>query len=241
MNDFVERRHEAERIAGALEGQTYGVMVVGSVAYNPGAVTPESDLDMVIVMDFRTADWEEIHRQIGVEPNPDLVEHARNGRINNASIIYDTKFEVGLHCWDGSAFGVVTKLDGHNKVFRPDSHDRDFVSLAPTDILRNPKGEETKIEKQPIEVTGGQIMNIFPYYETPEEIYFGIQAINLLLNPDILSNREAYLADGLAEFERVLKTKLGERYERVDLTEALPEKIIPKLSEELEERLRNYI
>jgi len=241
VSEYKIRKEEADRIARELEGLTYGVMVVGSVAYNQSAVMPTSDLDMVAVLDFATADWEEIHERLGVKPNPDVLNHARADRINNVSIIYDTEFEVRVHCWDGSAFESVTRLQGYNKVFRPESHDRDFVSLGPVDILRSPSGEETEIFKEPEEVEGGQIMRLYPAFTTEEDIYLGIQANNLILDPKVLCDRGKYLAAELGEFQQRLKAALEKRYEHVDLTEALPEKILGKLSPELEERLREFI
>ena len=76
---------------------------------------------MVVVMDFKKADFTEFYKRINQKSDPIFTKHASEGRIQNVSVVWDKDFEIGLHLWDIKAFHNVVNLEKFNFVFRADN------------------------------------------------------------------------------------------------------------------------
>lgn len=242
MSEQSVRYERALQIRDALN-DVVGLMIGGSVAYNPEAVTADSDLDLIGVLDFSRADFIELYGRLNQAYEPLLVRHAEEGRINTVSIVWDEGFEIGLHLWDTSAFEAVVNMDGHNRIFRRSDFGRDFKSTDDVEVLRNLRGEERQVYKDPQNVEGGYVLKFFPCFDDGAHVYPGIQLCNLLLDPVVLNDLE-FLRRGLCEFHSTLRRRLMDCYgassAEVNLCRALPDKIQGKLSADLRQRLENY-
>ena len=93
-------------------------------------------------------------------------------------------------------------------------------------------------------VQGGSVMQLYPFLDDGTEFYFGMQGTNMLLNPQALSDRSGYIADGMRSFRAILQVVLisiyGESSEEANLINALPDKVREKLPSELEEELMKF-
>lgn len=239
------RREKADEINDKLQGLSLGVLIVGSVAYNPNAVTPESDLDLVGILDFSTVDFEELYKRLDQKHEPLLVEHASTGRINNVSVVWDTpEYEVGLHLWDKSAFDKVVNLEGYNFIFRRTNFGRNFKSTANVEVLKNLKGEEKEIYKDPKEVDGGHILKFYTFFEDGFDFYPGIQLNNLLLDPIVLSEKENSISQGIEQFKENLRERLTRMYgnisDDINLYNSLSPKLQRKITLDLKQKLENF-
>ena len=244
-NEYETRRAKAEEINEKIGDLAVGLLIVGSVAYNQEAVTSESDLDLVGILDFSKVDFHELYRRLGQDYEPLLVKHAQTGKINNVSIVWDTpEYEVGLHLWDKSAFERVVDLQGYNFIFRRTNFGRDFKSTADKEVLKNLRGEEKEIFKEPEEVEGGHVLRFYSFFEEGSNIYPGIQMFNLLLDPIVMSEQGDYVSQGIERFQENLRKRLkscyGESSSEVNLYNALHPKLQRKVTAELRNRLEDF-
>ena len=244
MNPYHIRLTEAGTISTRIREDVGTVMIVGSVAYNPQAVTPASDLDEVAIADFTQVDWQEFERNLGQPINPTCVKYARSGAINSFSVVWDTEhFEVGLHMWDLSAIRNVVNPKVHNHVFRPDNFDRGFSSTADEETLFNLRGEKRSFYKNPQQVEGGTILDFYPLVEADGDIYVGIQLNNLLLDPCFLfyhGEAESLLNSWSVSLRTRLIATYGTSSEEVNLVNSLDPRLRAKLGPELERRLKTF-
>ncbi len=244
-DEYTIRMKKADEINEKISDLALGILIVGSVAYNSNAVTKESDLDIVAVLDFSQADFKELYRRIDQEYESLLAEHAKVGRINNVSIVWNTpKYEVGLHLWDKTAFDRVIGLKGYNFIFRRTNFGRNFKSTADVEILRNLRGEERKVYKEPREVEGGHVLKFYIFFEDEQGFYPGIQVYNLLLDPVILSEKGNIISDGIESFKENLREKLRKicnaSSEKDNLHNALHPKLKEKVTPDLRQRLKDF-
>jgi hypothetical protein len=242
MNGFYKARYaKAEEIAFDLE-DLMEVVIVGSVAYNPDAVTHTSDLDLVGVLDMQRTNFEELYEELGLDLEPDKVNHALSGGINSVSIVWKDPFEIGLHLWDYSAFDNVLNLRGPNYVFKPTGFDK-FKSTAEVESMYDLFGNKFQVIKQSREVEGGKILEFFPLKTTERDFYSGIQLNNLLLNPKVLTSSKVVIQErinGCKVKLRELLTKLYVSSSECNLYNALPPKIKDKINDELKEELISF-
>jgi hypothetical protein len=245
MNKEYEiRREKAEEIKNLIGDLTEGLIIVGSVAYNPEAVTASSDLDLVAILDFSNINFKEFYSRINQAYEPKLVEYASKGKIDIVSIVWDTRgFEVGLHLWDKNAFDTIINLGDYNLIFKRKDFDRDFLSTAEVANLRNLKGEEKTVYKDPKEVDGGTILKLFIHVKDNSDFYPSIQIFNLLLDPKPL-NENLKLSNKIEQFEKNLRNILIKIYnsssKSINLYNALSDKLKGKLTKDLENRLRTF-
>lgn len=243
--EYKTRRAKAEEVNGKISDLVVGILIVGSVAYNQEAVTSESDLDLVGILDFSKVDFHELYRRLGQDYEPLLVKHAKAGKINNVSIVWDTpEYEVGLHLWDKSAFEKVVNLQGYNFIFRRTNFGRNFKSTADVEVLKNLRGEEKKIFKEPEEVDGGHVLRFYSFFEEDSNIYPGIQMFNLLLDPIVMIEQGDYISQGIERFQENLRKRLKSCYGKssfeVNLYNALHPKLQGKITTELRDRLEDF-
>ena len=240
------RREKAEEINAKISDLATAVLLVGSTAYNPNAVTAESDLDLVGILDFPTVDFEELYSRLGQQYEPLVAQYASEAAINTFSITWDeTDFEVGLHLWDTVAFNNVVELQWHNKIFARTNSIRYFKSTSTDEIFRNLRGGEKVLNKPPEKVSGGTILPFYPYIEDKSDFYIGIQVNNLLMDPIILSEKGTPISDGLIAFEENLRAKLDKKYGaahdgNINLYNSLPERLQSKVSTDLRKRLESF-
>jgi predicted nucleotidyltransferase len=242
--EYVARKKKSEEVAGKIRDLVEGVLIVGSVAYNPDAVTADSDLDLVVVLDFSSVDFKELYKRLGQKFEPLLVKYASEGVINNVSIVWDEEFEIGLHLWDKGAFDNVINLRSYNLIFRRENFGRNFKSTSDRETLVNLKGEKKEVFKDPRKVEGGSILKFFVYWKDDSGFYPGIQINNLLMDPKILYEKDGLITRGLRNFNINLQEKLREVYgvdEQADLCNALGVVLRNKITRELRERLRNFL
>lgn len=242
--EFEIRKKKAEEINSKIKNLSEGVLIVGSVAYNPEAVTGKSDLDIVGVIDFSSVDFERLYDKLGQNFEPRLVKYAKEGKIHNVSIVWDEpQFEVGLHLWDKKAFMRVVNLEKFNLIFRRENFSRNFKSTADSETLINLNGKQKEFYKETKDVEGGAILKFFIYQEDERDFYPGIQICNLLLEPKILSEKDRFISEGINKFKESLRDKLVQIYQKGSkstnlynsLASKLKGKIGAKLKEELEE------
>jgi hypothetical protein len=247
-NEYLMRRAIAENVAKTVASMGVDIVIVGSVAYGPDAVTTESDVDLVGICSFRTTDFEKLFSEFGLHADSNAVRYANDGSITNLSIIFRVEgIEVGLHLWDRSAFDGVTQFLGGVKTFRsdlPDEAGKPLQARADTQTFRSLRGTEKVVGKNPKQVEGGTILDFFAFDEDVTEFYPNIQLYNLLLDPVALTDK-AYIADGIATMNRLLKEKLiavygADHSSEVSLCNALPDKIKKKIPPSLRERLDTY-
>ncbi len=243
--EFEIRKKRAEEINEKIKDLAEGILLVGSVSYNPEAVTEKSDLDMVGVLDFSSVDFEELYRRLSQNFEPLLVKYAKEGKIHNVSIVWDDpQFEVGLHLWDKNAFMRVVNLEKFNLIFRRKDFSRNFKSTADSETLINLKGKEKQFYKDPMDVDGGTILKFFVYGMDKSDFYPGIQICNLLLDPIILSEKDKLFSNGLDDFQINIKKKLikiyGEGSESINLYNSLALKLKEKVGAKLEKKLIEF-
>ncbi|MBU1988097.1 MAG: hypothetical protein KKD94_01285, partial [Nanoarchaeota archaeon] len=232
--EYEVRKAKAEEIVEKIRDLAEGILIVGSVAYNPDAVTSESDLDLVGVLDFSSASFKELYEKLGQRFEPLLVKYATEGKINNVSLVWDEEFEIGLHLWDKGAFERVVNLGDYNLIFGREDFSRNFKSTSDKEVLVNLKGEKYEIFKDPKDVDGGSILKFFIYWEDDSGFYPGIQVCNLLLDPEVIYEKRGKISEGLKKFEINLKKKLKETYgsssEEINLHNALDVKLQNKVT-----------
>lgn len=240
--EFEIRKNKAEEINVKINNLTEGILIVGSVAYNPEAVTEKSDLDLVAVVDFSSLNFEELYKKIGQKFEPILVNYAKEGKIQTVSIVWDeAKFEVGLHLWDKSAFMNVVNLKKFNLIFRRKNFFRNFKSTSDSETLLNLKGEKKEFYKEPKEVDEGAILKFFIFQEDEKDFYPGIQMNNLLLKPKILSEKDSFISNGIKEFRKKLKAKLIQIYKKSSKSTNWYNSLDPKLKEKVGDKLRKEL
>lgn len=242
---YENRRAKAEEINEKISDLAVGLLIVGSVAYNQEAVTSESDLDLVGILNFSQVDFHELYRRLDQDYEPLLVKHAQARKINTVSIVWDTpKYEVGLHLWDKSAFERLVDLQGHNFIFRRNNLARNSKSTADVEVLKNLRGEEKEIFKEPEEIKGGHVLRFYSFFEDDSNIYPGIQMFNLLLDPIVMSEQSSYVSQGIERFKENIKKRLkscyGNSSSEVNLYKALPPKLQGKITVELRDRLEDF-
>jgi len=234
--DFATRFLCAQKLMGPLSQFFEGLLVVGSVAYNPQAVTAASDLDLIGIVDFSQLNFPELYDQLGLAYEPNIEQYAKSGRINTFSLVWDESFEIGLHIWDVNAFQNVVELSWPNKVFRREVGHRNFVSTANVETLKNLLGHTKEIKKHQELVEGGAILDLYPCFEDETGFYLGIQCSNLALSPMVLSDQGTIRA-GLDRFYINLEAKKRE-YPSGSVYNALAEKVQQKLPDDLRELLQ---
>jgi len=234
-----KRRHAAYDITDCISNLAQGVLLIGSVAYAPDAVSPASDLDMVGVFDFPKTDFQELYRRLGRTYEPLVAEYAHARRANTVSIVWNVPdFEIGLHLWDTTALEKVSYLRDHNVVFARNDSLRHFRSTAIRETRYNLEGQPKIFEKPFQEVEGGKLVNFYPFWEDESGFYPGIQFNNLLLNPTILYEGSYDVSFELIRFQHNLQEKFR-RYggnrdkQRISLYNALDPKIKAKVPESL--------
>lgn len=244
VNDWQTRKKKAEEINKKIGDLAKGILIVGSVAYNPKAVTPKSDLDMVGILDFSSVDFKELYRRLGQKYEPLLVKYASQGKINNVSIVWDEEFEIGLHLWDQNAFKRVINLRDANLIFRRENFSRNFKSTADLETLKNLEGKKKKIYKKPKKIKGGTILKFFIFWEDSSGFYPGIQVCNLLLSPIVLSEQGKKISMGLEKFKKNLRKKLKKSYgssnNKKNLYNAIASKLQKKVSLDLKNKLKHF-
>jgi len=246
MNKEYEiRRQKAEEISKTIGDLAEGILIVGSVAYNPQAVTEKSDLDMVIVIDFSSIDFKEWYSRLGQKYEPLIVKYASEDKIHNVSIVWDTpNFEIGLHFWDKKAFQRVVNLEEYNLIFRRKDFSRNFKSTADIETLKNLRGIEKQFFKEPQDVEDGTILKFFIYNKDNLDFYPGIQICNLLLDPVILKEKNRIISKGLGKFIANLKKELKIVYknssESINLYNSLSDKLKEKIPSSLKIKLKNF-
>ena len=229
--EYLIRRKIAEEISEKICDLTIGVLIVSSVAYNPAAVRRESDLDMVVVLDFSSVDFKELYQRIARTYEPVIAKYASEKRFNTFSIVWETApFEIGLHLWDKTAFENVIRLQGYNAIFRRANWPwaKKFKSTASSEIFKNLTGEEKEVFKESKEVEGGTILRFHPYFQDATGFYTGIQIHNLLLDPVILYETDHLITNGIIKFKENLRRKLVNDYgagKSINLFNALPSKL----------------
>lgn len=245
VNEYELRISKAKEINEKISDLAVGLLIVGSVAYNPEAVTSKSDLDLVGIFDFSKVDFHELYHRLGQDYEPLLVKHAKVGKINNVSIVWNTpEYEVGLHLWDKSAFERVVDLQGYNFIFRRINFGRNFKSTADVEVLKNLIGEEKEIFKQPEEIEGGYVLRFYSFFEDGSNVYPGIQMFNLLLDPIVMSEKDKYVSQDIERFKENLRRKLKDCYGKssseANLYNALPQKLQGKVTVDLRRRLKDF-
>lgn len=242
MNQEAQKRKDfAEEINEKIRDMTKAVIIVGSVAFSPDKVSPESDLDMVCILDFKKIDFKEFYSRLNQEFEPLITKHAAEGKFNNFSIVWEVPgFEVGLHLWDITAFENVINLKNPNIIFKRKNWKKEFKSTALAETLYNLKGEKKTFEKPYEEVEGGQLIQFPAYFEDESGFYPGIQLCNLILNPVILSEEDKYASDGIKSFKENLKKKFADA-ENISFYNALDPKLKEKLPVDLKEKLESFL
>ena len=248
-NEYAKRNLRAQEINDKVSPLGLDLLIIGSVAYNPEAVTKESDLDLLGICDFSKIDFAKLYEILGVEYDKDVAHNAKNGLINNLSIVWMADgFETGLHLWDISAFNNVVNLAGPNTTFRsekPDGAVKQLQARADKQIFRSLSGHEKEVDKEPKKIPGGVALKFFPYLKDGSEFYPNIQIYNLLLDPVIMAKNKTYIETGLQHMKGMLKNKLqricGTNHRKeINLLTPLPEKIKEKIPQELKIKLETF-
>lgn len=243
--EYEMRKEKAKEITKTIGDLAEGLLIVGSVAYNPKAVTKKSDLDLVGVLDFSSVNFKELYSRLGQKYEPLLVKYASSGQIQIVSIVWNTPtFEVGLHLWDKKAFQRVVNLKEYNLIFRRKSFTRNFKSTADVETLKSLRGTEKQVQKEPKKVKGGTILKFFTSAKDKSDLYPGIQICNLLLDPVVLKEKRKVISKGLEKFRTNLRKELiriyGSSSRSVNLYNALSDKLKGKLSGNLKRRLNKF-
>ena len=234
---YTGRRKVAQTVNDRIADLASGLLIVGSVAYNPEAVTLKSDLDLVGILDFPRVDFKELYRRLSLDYDPVPAKYASTERANNFSIRWNTSnFEVGLHLWDKKAFEDIVELKGKHVMFRG-------KTPSASEYLISLDGQLKRVSEIE-EVEDGRLTAFFPYHESDGMVYVGTQIWNLLLDPVILSQTEIDVEDKIKIFNRNLRRKLiqnfGDNPEGISLFNALPEKVKQKISLDLKQRLDTF-
>ncbi|MDD3175297.1 MAG: hypothetical protein PHU51_02370 [Candidatus Nanoarchaeia archaeon] len=241
-NEYEIRKTKAEEINEKISDLTIGLLLVGSVAYNSEAVTSESDLDLVGILDFSKVDFQELYGRLDQNYEPLLVKHAKEGKINCVSVVWDmSEYEIGLHLWDKNAFERIVDLKGYNFIFRRFNFGRNFQSTADVEILKNLKGEGKEVFKHPAEIEGGHVLRFYSFFEDASHIYSGIQMNNLLLDPIIMSEQGKYVSEGMDRFKDNLRRKLKTCYNTSSSEVNLYNSLLPKLQGKITKDLRRKL
>ena len=247
--EYEKRKSLAEEINKELGHLGVNLVIIGSVAYNPEAVTTESDLDLLGLCDFTKIDFMCLYQILNIPSDPNVINNAQKRIMNNVSLVWNNgNFEIGLHLWDFSAFENVVNLTSYNTTFRSNTPDGVVTQLqARTDsqIFTNLSGHQKEVNKEPKEAPGGTVLKFFPYIEADGEFYPNIQIYNLLLSPVILStDQREYIEHGIQKMRSNLREKLISIYggfdESRNLLIPLPNKIQNKLSEASKRELLNF-
>ena len=239
-----KRRKIARQIRDQIKDTiTSGLIMVGSTAYAPDAVTEHSDLDLVAVTQFRRTPFEQLYDAVRHPFEPELVQYAQQEMFDNFSLVFEREgIKVGLHIWDNEALISAINLERNQKRFvRPTYHSK-LTSSAPQETLRNLEGIEKTLERTPLaNFPGGKIQPLFICYENLTGMYLGIPATNLLLEPKVLCDTTEYVSDGIAHFRRILRRKVDRCYdtlsEKSSVYNSLPERIQKKISPKLRKKL----
>ena len=127
--DYAARDEKAQEIRKQIDHLADAVLIVGSVAYNPNAVTDDSDLDLVARVEFSKENLAEIYFQIGLKSEYDeqVGELAKDKVFNTMSInfkgiVHMQSFDIGLHLWSPEAWDNVVNLKP-NKIFKKSDFD----------------------------------------------------------------------------------------------------------------------
>lgn len=210
------RKAKALEINCNIKDLTDGLMIVGSVAYNPNAVTKKSDLDLVGILDFASADFKRLYSKLGQAYEPLIASYASNKMFEVFSIVWDEKFEIGMHLWDKNSFKETISLKEHNLNFARtswiNSYERVFQTALDKETAYNLKGEAKIFDRHPKEIDGGKLFEFYLYHKDKKDIYLGIQAGNLLLNPVILNQKDSCINKGIEQFKKNLKEELIKIY-----------------------------
>ena len=242
VGEAQKREIVADRINKQIKKLTEGVLVVGSVAHSPSRVTAKSDLDMVVVLDFRHVDFDKFYAAIGQRYDPLAVSYAANRQMSNYSIIWHEDFEISLHIWDVDGFNAVVNTYEDQRRFAKDGQ-KPGAAGSSVESMYSFTGLELLVEKPHKDVPGGRILELYPFFEEDGELYLGIPANNLLTEPKILSERRDFVSAGIAFLKRKLTDRVIRLYggfEGLSLYKAQAPKVQKKMAPELIEKLDNF-
>jgi hypothetical protein len=243
MNQEAQRRLEvAEDISEKLRPYAMGTVLIGSVAYAPEAVTPQSDIDMVSVMEFSRINFKDVYKALRLPFDERTAGYANQGRANSLDLHHHREFDVSLFLWDVSAMNTVANASGYVRMFRP-PRETPFTSEALISLRgkilegrRSPNNRES--------VEGGLILKLHPVYVGDSDVYTSVMA-NVWMRPRILIDSKNYMSRQIETFKRNLRQKLRDVYGKgprrgVSLINTLPEKVQKKLSPDFEEELTRF-
>ncbi|MBW3002271.1 hypothetical protein KY338_03870 [Candidatus Woesearchaeota archaeon] len=242
VGEAQKRETAAGRINKQIKKLAEGVLVVGSVAHSPSKVTKKSDLDMVVVLDFRRVDFGKFYDAIGQRYDPLAVSYAVNKQVSNYSIIWHEDFEISLHIWDVDGFNAVVNTYEDQRRFTKDGQ-KPGSAGSPVEPMYSLTGLELLVEKPHKDVPGGRILELYPFFEEDGELYLGIPANNLLTEPKILSERRGFISSGIAFLKKRLTDRVRRLYgsfEDLSLYKAQAPKVQKKMAPELKEKLENF-
>ncbi|MBT4538710.1 hypothetical protein HOC32_00315, partial [Candidatus Woesearchaeota archaeon] len=229
ISEGEKRLSYANELSEVLAPYIDSLLLVGSVAYNSEAVTTESDLDLVGIVDFKRnlPAITRIQQRLPVEVQLNHLRYLKLGQANMYSLVWNNDdFQIGLHLWGKDVLENVVELTGPNKYFKSTVKD-----VSTHERLISPTGKEYVIQSR-VEHTDGTILDVWPCKTENAEVYFGTQVRNLLLRPNVLYDSTRNIETQLTKFKNHLLHKIATTYERpktLDLAIGLPERIQSKL------------
>ncbi|MBW3004649.1 hypothetical protein KY310_02360 [Candidatus Woesearchaeota archaeon] len=245
--EAAKRRKLAGRLAKKMQDMVTGVLLAGSVAFAPEAVTTDSDIDLIAVTPFGRTNFKGLYDALGHPYEPKLAEYARDELFGNFTLDWDVEeITVQLHVWSLDAFADAVNLEAYQRRFARRQYHAQLNCARPQEVLRNLKGEEVIIERTPIaNLNEDKIIPLYVCYEDRSGIYLGVPATNLLLEPMVLCQKGDYVSSGISYFKAGLAKKIRKKHcdkpNTVSLFNALTERIQAKIRPDLRSRLDNLL
>jgi len=233
------RLAEAKGVSRILAPYAVGNFVVGSVAYNPLAVSADSDLDIVaVIADFGKAKFDEIGRKLGVELNKDATYWAFMGEVG----VFDARVDSGKGFETGVYFrSLKTHLDICD--FRSIRRFAAREGIPKSCNYMDLKGRKKLIDTHE-DIPGGRIYTHWSVKEDEDGIWLSVPATNLLMSPLALHGSD-FLVRSFRLFREGLRNKLIRRYglkhsDEINLINSFPEALRERMTPEMKKQLEEF-
>ena len=229
--EYDRRKGLAKKVVAELKGEIDGAILVGSMAYGiPETLQSDSDIDLVLIKNFKT--WNNLNggELYGSEIPKGLIILAKEGRCNTCTFdIEKERVKLALHFWDYSALRNVIELQGSNKKYA--------INLEHARLERFAYGISGKASRFMCNFHLDDLGGIVdaPIMETTEkDLFLFVQPMNLMLTPEKIYDSGIQIDERIEVFWQNLAAAyhkvFGEYQKDKQLLNAVPEKIKRRFS-----------